>query len=149
MKTSWDNNMYVRVSQDSTDTLTKGSPITKNPGIFLCMSEYPRIPWILWRGGPQSPRILGYSCVCQSIPGFCRYFDKGVPCHIYLTTESPDIDNPGITLCTEYHRYFAKEFAFWDNPMHVTVFHSVYTLLRWTQNDWDSTKVHYNGRIPG
>ena len=120
--------MYVRVSQDSTDTL------------------------------PLSLSILGLSYVCQSIPGFHRYFTKGVcvswdnPIPRILYQGAPVTEYPGIILCmSEYPKiprilyqrgrchclsldnpmyvrvsqYFIKgvscPYVSWDNPMYFRV----------------------------
>ena len=82
--------------------LPRGSPVAAYPGIILCMSEYPRIPWILYQGAPVAaypgiilcmseypkiPRMLYQRgrCHCLSLdnPMYVRvsqYFTKGVSC---------------------------------------------------------------------
>ena len=115
---SWDNPMYVKVSQDSADTLPKRSSVTAYPGIILCMSEYLRIPRILYQRGPCH-FISWY--VCQSIPGFRGYFTKGVPVTLIswdnpmyarISQDSVDTLPKGspVTHCIS-----------WDNPTYVRV----------------------------
>ena len=46
-----DDTECVRISQDSPDTFPRGVYCMWNPGMILSVSEYPRIPRILFQGG--------------------------------------------------------------------------------------------------
>ena len=127
--------MYVKVSQDSVDTLTRRFHVSVYPGIIL---------------------------VCQSIPGFHGYFIKGVPClcvswdnPMYvrilqiLYQGAPVTAYPGIILCmSEYPRTVDTLFhvithVLWDNPTYVAMSQYPRTFQNY------SRLATYNINIPG